>query len=47
MHAAGTDANNRCDVDNLANPDNVHHIAGTDTIMVGEDTVGGTCNSVS
>jgi hypothetical protein len=38
---AGTDTNNKCDVDNLASPDNVHYIPGTNTLVVCEDTTSG------
>ena len=31
-------ANNSCDVDGLANPDNITYIPGYDTLMIGEDT---------
>jgi hypothetical protein len=39
--SAGNDTNNFCDVNSIANPDNVHYIAGTNTLIVGEDTIGG------
>jgi hypothetical protein len=31
-------ADNKCDVDNLANPDNLNYIPGTGKMLVGEDT---------
>jgi len=34
----GTDEYNKCDVDNLANPDNLNYIPGTGKMLVGEDT---------
>jgi hypothetical protein len=32
---------NVCDVNSVAGPDNLHYIAGTNTLIVGEDTGAG------
>lgn len=37
----------RCDVDNLANPDNIHYLKGTGKLLVGEDTTTGHQNDVA
>ncbi len=42
----GTDADNKCDVNNLASPDNVAYMKGLDHMLVAEDTVGGHQNDV-
>ncbi|KGB81511.1 hypothetical protein JT55_12805 [Rhodovulum sp. NI22] len=34
-------AGNTCDVDGIANPDNITYIPGTDTLIIGEDTGSG------
>jgi hypothetical protein len=41
VFVAGNDTNNKCDIDNLASPDNVHYIPGTNTLVVCEDTTTG------
>lgn len=37
----GPFANNKCDLDAIANPDNITYIPGYDTLIIGEDTGGG------
>lgn len=42
----GTDADNKCDVDNLASPDNIAYVRGLDHLLVSEDTTTGHQNDV-
>ena len=37
----GDYANNTCDIDGIANPDNITYIPGRDTLIIGEDTGSG------
>lgn len=39
-------AGNKCDVDGIANPDNITFIAGTRTLIIGEDTGSGHQNDI-
>jgi secreted PhoX family phosphatase len=38
--------NNSCDIDGIANPDNITFLAGTNTLIIGEDTGSGHQNDV-
>jgi hypothetical protein len=37
----GDYANNKCDIDGIANPDNVTYMVGRDILIIGEDTGSG------
>jgi hypothetical protein len=43
---SGTDADNKCDVNNLASPDNIAYMKGLDHLLVAEDTSTGHQNDV-
>ena len=42
----GDYANNKCDINGIANPDNVTYMPGRDTLIIGEDTGSGHQNDV-
>jgi secreted PhoX family phosphatase len=42
----GDFANNKCDINGIANPDNVTYMVGRDTLIIGEDTGSGHQNDV-
>jgi secreted PhoX family phosphatase len=42
----GDYANNKCDINGIANPDNVTYIVGRDTLIIGEDTGSGHQNDI-
>ena len=42
----GDYANNKCDINGIANPDNVTYMVGRDTLIIGEDTGSGHQNDI-